>query len=309
MKCLYTSAASLCLTFLIWNSSFGQEAPRFRVQSELVLLRFHVLKNDRDIENLDVSEIEIREDGQLRSVAVFEGFQQRQQRTIPVHLALVLDVSGSVTPYLPLTSSLMQETLIQGLESKAVISLYAFAGETRRLSGPTRDTALLQAGLQEANGIDKRGSMVFGSLLQVCQDLGTGTDQRKVVVIFSDGLDTGTANRRQRASQEQALKAARAENVVIYPVCLTEVFRSSSDELQAFSFAQLGEQTGGRSFAPLVLNSETLQAILQTIVWEQNMEYVAGYYTQPLPKPGKRNVKVVLKNRSRGQVRGGEKEF
>jgi len=39
------------------------------------------------------------------------------------------------------------------------------------------------------------------------------------------------------------------------------------------------------------------------------MEYVAGYYTQPLSKPGKRKVKVVLKDRSRGQVRGGEKEF
>ncbi|RPI29071.1 MAG: hypothetical protein EHM61_02845 [Acidobacteria bacterium] len=60
---------------------------------------------------------------------------------------------------------------------------------------------------------------------------------------------------------------------------------------------------------PLVLNSETLQAILQTIVWEQNMEYIAGYYTQPLSKTGRRKVKVVLKNRSRGQVRGGEKEF
>jgi VWFA-related protein len=306
---LYTSAATLCLTFLILNSSFGQEAPRFRVQSELVLVRFHVFKNDRHVEDLDVSEIEIRENGQPRSVTVFEGFQQRLQRTIPVHLALVLDVSGSVTPYLPLTASLMQETLIQGLESKAVISLYAFAGETRRLSDPTRDAAVLQAGLQEANGIDKRGSMVFGSLLQVCRDLGAGTDQRKVVVIFSDGLDTGTARQRQWISCEQALKAARATDVVIYPVCLTEVFRSSSDELQAFSFAQLGVQTGGRSFAPLVLNSEALRDILQTIVWEQNMEYVAGYYTDPLSRPGKRKVKVVLKNRSRGQVRGGEKEF
>jgi len=131
---LYTSAVSLCLIFLILDSSFAQEAPRFRVQSDLVLLRFHVLKKDRDIQDLDVSEIEIRENGQIRSVAVFEGFQQRLERTIPVHLALVLDVSGSVTPYLPLTSSLMQETLIQGLESKAVISLYAFAGETRRKS-------------------------------------------------------------------------------------------------------------------------------------------------------------------------------
>ncbi|RPJ87247.1 MAG: VWA domain-containing protein, partial [Acidobacteria bacterium] len=282
---LYTSAASLCLIFLILDScSFAQEAPRFRVQSDLVLLRFHVLKKDRHIQDLDVSEIDIRENGQVRSVAVFEGFQQRLERTIPVHLALVLDVSGSVTPYLPLTSSLMQETLIQGLESKAVISLYAFAGETRRLAGPTRDAAVLQAGLQEANGIDKRGSMVFGSLLEVCRDLDTGTGQRKVVVIFSDGLDTGSAQQRKRTSREEALKAARAEDVVIYPVCLTEVFRSTSDQMQASFFAQLGLQTGGRSFAPLVLNSETLQAILQTIVWEQNTEYVAGYYTQPLSK-------------------------
>ncbi|RPJ83121.1 MAG: VWA domain-containing protein [Acidobacteria bacterium] len=306
---LYRSAASLCLALLILNSSFGQEAPRFRVQSELVLLRFHVFKKDRHIENLDVSEIEIRENGQPRSVAVFEGFQQRLQRTIPVHLAVVLDVSGSVTPYLPLTASLMQETVIQGLESNAVISIYAFGGETRHLAGPTRDAATLQAGVQEANGIDKRGSMVFGSLRQVCQDLGGGTDQRKVVIIFSDGLDTGTAHRGLRISRGQALRAARDGDIVIYPVCLTEAFRSNSDQMQAFSFAQLGVETGGRSFAPLVLTSETLREILQTVVWEQNMEYVAGYYAQPLSEPGKRKVKVVLKDRSRGQVRGGEKEL
>jgi len=306
---LYTSVAGLCLTVLILNASFGQDTARFRVQSELVLLRFHVLKNDRYIQDLDVSEIEIRENGQTRNPAVFEGSQHRLERTIPVNLALVLDVSGSVTPYLPLTASLMQKTLIEGLESKAVISLYAFAGESRLLSAPTRDAAVLQTALQEANRIDKRGSMVFGSLVHVCQDLGTATDRRRVAVIFSDGLDTGSAIERRRTSREQALKAARAGDVVIYPVCLTEVFRSHSDEMQAFSFAQLGAETGGRSFAPLVLNSETLQEILQTVVWEQNMEYVAGYYTQPLPEPGKRKVKVVLKNRSRGQVRGGEKEF
>jgi len=79
------------------------------VQSDLVLLRFHVLKKDRDIQDLDVSEIEIRENGQIRSVAVFEGFQQPD---------LLADAGNAHT----------------GIGSKAVISLYAFAGETRRLS-------------------------------------------------------------------------------------------------------------------------------------------------------------------------------
>ncbi len=278
------------------------QTPPIRAESNLVLLRFHAINRDHYLDDLRVDEIEVLENGKRREISIFEG-PSTATRSRSVHLILALDVSGSATPYRPLTSSLLRVSVISALDQNAQLSLYSFAAETRHLAGPTRDTGFLEAGLANADKLNTRGSAVFDAVREICQKLEQGKECRNVLIVFSDGKDT------TGATADHAIRSARDVETKIYAVVLGHHFSTESTENRAASFARLASETGGRTFDPLALDSNTLRNILETVVFEQNLEYLVGYYLQREARAAKRKIRVNLVDRTRGKIRGGQKEL
>jgi hypothetical protein len=85
--------------------------------------------------------------------------------------------------------------------------------------------------------------------------------------------------------------------------------RNYKREMQMKNFAEIGEETGGRSFDPPNLDENVMETILRLVVYDVRSEYVAGYYADANLKRGKHKVKVSLLKKSAGKLKGGEKEF
>ena len=308
----------------------SQEAPPvIRAVTNLVLARFHVIRKNHYVDDLRPEHIQILQDGRPQQLVILEG-PLSDERTIPVELVVLLDVSFSVVKQGLLNGSLLQKTVIAGLDEHAKISIYGHARRVRRFCGPTRDLSVLKKALSDARQFAHGGTLLYKSIQEVCRNAAESSrNTLRVMIVFSDGFETAEGH------PDDALEVAKEFDIKLYPVVLghqrlLERARRRAGlaggrtsrlprpgrgdrvhwlERRMEQFADLGARTGGRSFDPLVLNVQTIGAILQIVVADVRSEYVAGYYAQPSLKKGKHKVKVVLVDKSLGKIKGGRKEF
>ena len=313
-----------------------------RAEARLALTRFHVTHKGEYANDLLPDDIQVLQDGKPQELAVFEG-PQTGPRTIPVELIFLLDVSLSVLRPGLLNESILKSTVLAGLDEHARISVYGFAQHLQRFCKPTRDLSVLKKALSDAYEFEHWGTRLYEVIAEVCRD-STVSDRNalRVMIIFSDGMETG------EAKSKDAVKVAEEFDVKLYPVVLghervlqrtrmrnraggqqtaglpgpnspsggrqnsINPRRSQSlywIESQMMRFADIGSKTGGRSFDPRELNAEAMASILQNIVAAVRSEYVVGYYTPSPLKKGKHKIKVVLRNKAKGKIKGGKKEF
>jgi len=179
------------------------------------------------------------------------------------------------------------------------------------------------------------GTRLYEAITFAAQDATqAGGNVTRLMVIFSDGEPT------TKMKPEEAVKAANAEGVQLYPVVLGHErlrqrlnrgggggglgplgrgnqnpgaqngnpgqWRAQDLERDMLDFASIGEPTGGRSFDPQVVSSSVIRTILAGIVQKVRAEYVAGYVPASADD-GKRvhkvQVKLIAKNK--GKLSGG----
>ena len=108
----------------------------------------------------------------------------------------------------------------------------------------------------------------------------------------------------------------------VYTVMLSQAFQDTARgpllggppnramyDYKKFDLVNVAEQTGGRSYEPGSLDSESLARILRQIATEITMENVVGYVPEAGASPRKRSVKVELVDKSLGKIRDGERSF
>ena len=320
----------------------AQEQPVFRAETSLALVRFHVVRNNRYVDDLKPADVLLLENGATQKVALLEG-GRTAPRTVPVEVILLFDTSGSVMQAGLLDSVVFQENLLDGL-GHARLAVYTFARQLRRHTRPTRDPAQLKRAFDGATlgkgrvetirlDVSKRGdgggTLLYEAMTETVRDAsGSPANATRLLLVFSDGFPTSDAR------PEPAVAAARESGIPVYPVVLgharlveraaqqrASVFdrrgalnpraqerlaRIREQEATILEFADIGEKTGGRSFDPPVFNSQTVRQILQAMVGHIQSEYVAGYYPAPSGAQGKpRKVEVKLRSAALGKVRGG----
>ena len=73
-------------------------------------------------------------------------------------------------------------------------------------------------------------------------------------------------------------------------------------------FADLGYQTGGRSFDPMVINNQVIRQILGSLSNLAQTEYVVGYYPRPADEERTgHHVEVRLTDSQIGTLYGGRR--
>ena len=280
----------------------AQQAPVFRTETSLALVRFHVVRKHSYVDDLKPEDVILLEDGSPRKVTVFEGGRSAP-RTIPIEMILLFDTSGSVTSAGLLNPLAYQATLLDNLESVR-LAVYAFNSTLIRHCGPTRDPAELAAALQRVR--DSRSGAAAAK--DSAAEPGQAT---RMMVVFSDGFPTTNTR------PEEAVAVLSELGIPAYPVVLGHAdiaARKAGQQLgwpqmaEMFmaDFARLAQLTGGRSFDPPVIDVAVVRQILAAMAAQVLYEYVVGFQPGESPAaPQTHRLQVKLRSKDLGTLEGG----
>ena len=224
----------------------------FRTGSDAV--RVFVTVTDRDgrlVTTLGRDNFEIRDDGKPQPLTQFDNSPQ------PIRLIVMLDVSGSMEGNLPLLRGASVE-LFKRLLPDDVARVGTFGRDVKISPVFTRNSDELVAALPAAIAPDAL-TPLWRALTEAVAAFGEENDRRKVILVLSDGKDSGPMDFRQRpGSQADVIDRARLEDVMIYAIGLRSRPRTGSpglgrgglqamltDNLPDPGLARVAEETGG----------------------------------------------------------------
>ena len=282
-------------------------------ESSLVIVPLHVYKGKKSVDGLGKEAFELLENGVAKDIAFVEG--PGSGRTVPVEIIVLMDVSHSVMrPGLLSTQAIRNTFLKGGLRDDVSISVYGFARKLTRFTEPTRNTARIEQAFQLAYDSEDGQTRVFEAMMETLRDATSrGGNASRMLVVFSDGLST---------TQLDPVWVARGANLLgvpIYPVVLghrtarnskgrQSGSRAREREMRQMRFADLGPQTGGRSFDLKIPSGMAIRSILSSISTLAQSEYIVGYYPSSLgEEPTERKVEVRLSPGVAGKLYGGKR--
>ena len=265
-------------------SAAGWQQPVFRGTGEAV--RVFVTVTDRDgrlATNLARDVFEVRDEGKPQPITLFDSTPQ------PIRLIVMLDISGSMYGNLPLLRA-AAEQLFARLRPDDVARVGTFGNEiTINPSSFTRDAQELQRALPDSIPPDAP-TPLWRALDQAITAFGDQRDERSVVLVLSDGKDSGPIGFRQPfVSQVQVIERARDESAMVYAIGLRSRAARPAPPgigrggLQAALLADLpdpglarvAEQTGG-GYTEIRFGQD-LGAAFAQVADELHSQYLLGY--------------------------------
>jgi Ca-activated chloride channel homolog len=190
----------------------AQQPPVFRGGLEAVRVFVTVIDRDgRLVTTLTQSNFEIRDEGKPQPITQFDNKPQ------PIRLIVMLDVSGSMAGNLPLLRGAGAQLFARLLKDD-VARVGAFGHEVTISETFTHDPVELGAALP-ADIAPDAPTPLWRAIDQAMGAFGDGDDKRNVILVLSDGKDSGPTSFRQRVvSQADVIDRARREDVMIYAV-------------------------------------------------------------------------------------------
>ena len=278
------------------------QQPTFRGTTELV--RIFVTATDGDgrlVTTLTKDDFEIRDEGKPQPIALFDNSPQ------PIRLIVMLDVSGSMQGNLQLLRA-GADQLFARLRPDDVARVGSFGHDVTISPTFTNSRSELRAALPSEIAPDAP-TPLWRAVDDAITAFGEESDERRVVLVLSDGHDSGPISFRQRiVSQVQVIERAREEDVMVYAIGM----RSRGNRmptpgigaggLQAMMTADLpdpglgrvAEETGGGYTE--IRYGQDLAAAFERVADELHGQYLLGF--APPKRDGKvHDVEVRVKQR------------
>ena len=250
-----------------------QQVPTFRSGTDIV--DFYVTVTDRNnrlVPDLTRDDFEIRDNEQVQEIVVFENEVQ------PITVVVMLDTSASMTPNIDLLKAGAEQFVIRMLPAdRGKVGAFNDKIETLPLDfTPDRDELI--ASLSD---LDYGNPTRLYDAIAVALDELVGIQGRRVVLVFTDGSDTGSD-----MGSGEALDRARAEEVMIYAIGLEADYfngvrrvRSKPDR----NLKKFAEETGGGYFE--LMRTDELGPTFTRVAQELHSQYVIGF--TPTVRDGK----------------------
>jgi Ca-activated chloride channel homolog len=189
----------------------GQQ-PVFRGTGDAVRVFVTVTDGDgRLVTTLTRDNFELRDNGKPQPITLFDNSPQ------PIRLIIMLDVSGSMEGNLPLLRA-AAEQLVGRLRPDDGARIGTFGREITLSPSFTRNAGELRAALPDMIEPDAP-TPLWRAVDQALDAFGDDGAQRRVILVLSDGKDSGPISFRQRyVSQVEVIDRARAEDVMVYGI-------------------------------------------------------------------------------------------
>jgi Ca-activated chloride channel family protein len=194
----------------------------------------------------------------------------RKETDLPLHLGLLVDVSGSVDSRFDFeqsaATSFLQHTLRAGFDKAFVLGFNAHSTFAQDF---TDNVPLLSTSIHKLH--DGGGTALYDAVYRACKEkfLKDRPDHpvRKAVIIVSDGEDN-----QSEVTKAQAIEMAQRSEVIIYAISTDDsglVMRGDK------VLEQLAEATGGRAFFPFKMKDITHS--YSAIEDELRSQYIVSY--------------------------------
>src|SRR5687767_12588165 len=167
------------------------QQPTFRGRGDSV--RVFVTVTDRDgrlVTTLSQSDFEVRDEGRPQPITLFDNTPQ------PIRLIVMLDVSGSMEGNLQLLREASDE-LFTRLRPDDLARVGTFGHDVGVGAGFTRDVRDLRAALPRSIAPDAP-TPLWRAVDEAITAFGSERDMRSVILVLSDGKDSGPISFRQR---------------------------------------------------------------------------------------------------------------
>ncbi|MGA8274559.1 MAG: VWA domain-containing protein [Candidatus Sulfotelmatobacter sp.] len=194
----------------------------------------------------------------------------RRETDLPLHLGLLIDVSGSVHSRFDFEQdasvSFLQHSIRAGFDKAFIVG---FNNQSQMTQDFTDNVQLLSDGIHRLQ--DGGGTALYDAIYRACKEkfLNDRPDHptRKAIVVVSDGEDN-----QSEISRAKAIEMAQRAEVIIYAISTDDsglILRGDK------VLEQLAEATGGRAFFPFKMKDITHS--FAAIEDELRSQYVVSY--------------------------------
>jgi len=269
------------LTLLFLRPSYAQDQPpsTIRVNVNLVLLDATVKNKSLQImSNLKKEDFDLREDGVPQKIDVFS------RDEIPLNVALVLDLSDSIGPFLmPLRQA--AATALAALKPADEVALFTFSTDAQMRVPFTKDKAKLAEQIS-AFRVGGATNINDGIFLPAQYLLTAPQKDRRVIILISD--DVATAQGGQGTND--IVTELIASDAVLYNLKIpgdnpAGVRYAAAMTPGLVNIRKVVDQTGGEIFD--VPDLDHLDIIFRALIDRIKTRYTLGYYTSATAALGK----------------------
>ncbi|MHB8502421.1 MAG: VWA domain-containing protein [Candidatus Acidiferrales bacterium] len=275
------------LTLQIPLHAQEQDGSVIHVGVNLVLLDATVkTKTGQIMADLKKDDFEVREDGVAQKIDVFS------RDALPINVALVLDLSDSIGPFLgPLREA--ANTALAALKPDDEVALFTFSTEAQLRVPFTTDKAKIadQINSFHAGGATNINDGIFLASQYLLKLPPKG---RRVIILISDDVGTDAGGQGTRDIVTEAIAAdAVLYNLKIPGYNPPQTLFAASMIPGLVNIRKVTDQTGGEIFN--VQDVAHLDAVFRALIERIKTRYTLGYYTNAtaaLGKPHKLDVRL-----------------
>jgi VWFA-related protein len=276
---LRCTALVVCEAFFFCSSLPAQDQSVVRVDVNLVMVDATIkTKSGQIMGNLKKDDFELREDGVAQKIAVFS------RDELPLTVALVLDLSDSIGPFLgPLRDA--ATTALAALKPEDEVALFTFSTEAELRVPFTNDKTTIanQFNTFRAGGATNINDGIFVAAKQL---LPIPPKTRRVIILISDdvGTDAGGQGTRDIVTEVIAADAA-LYNLKIPGYNPPATLFAASMVPGLVNIRKVTDQTGGEIFD--VQDLAHLDSAFRALIERIKTRYTLGYYTTATAAAGK----------------------
>jgi VWFA-related protein len=243
--------------------------------------------------NLKATDFEIFEDGVKQTIAAFA--EGATGEAVPLHLGLLLDVSGSMQTDLKDAANAAVQ-FVTALDEAVDVTLLDFDSAIRigRFSRDSYPRLFERIRARKADG-----ATALYDAIGIYLEGANARGGQHVLLMYTDGGDSSS-----KLNLPKVVDMLRFSNVIVYAMGYLENMTSTMRGMQQLQLTMLARETGGDAFFPA--SPRDLTAVYARILDEIGSRYTIGYESTNPKADGrfrKVEVKLLAPHNKAGKVR------
>jgi Ca-activated chloride channel family protein len=269
------AAACLAAVCAVAAPAAQAQVPTFSSKVEAVRVDVLVTEDGKPLRGLRAADFEVLDNGVPQKIDLVS-FEQ-----LPLNVVFTFDLSSSIVGERLDNLREASRAVLDGLRTGDQAALVMFSATVVVGPGLTSRAGLVQTAIDRAEpeGETSLVDASFAGMMVAESDVGRG-----LVIVFSDGLDTGSWLR-----PKAVLDVAKRSDAVVYAV-------SAGLASRAQFLEDLTDQTGGRLFK--VESTRSLSQVFLEMLGEFRQRYLLSYSPAGVSHDGWHELTVRVKGRN-----------
>jgi Ca-activated chloride channel family protein len=248
----------------------GGDVETIRVRTRLVNVALNVVDaKGSPVGGFDKKDFQLFENGKPQTIAVFE-----REATSPLSIVLAIDESGTIETSERLERQAARNFVRAILREQDELDLMDFSDTVREVVPFTNQPKRIEQGL----GSLQRGNetALYNAIYLASERLGSrvgAPNQRRVLVVISDGGDSIQGGQKYEQAVEQAQRAGAIIYAIIIVPIAADAGRNTGGE---HALIQMAEDTGGKYY--YVEDPADLEPAFRHVSDDLRTQYLLGYY-------------------------------